>query len=218
MGSFWSVTKLIFSRYIFNSFPFIAPPRQKRNASNHFLPQQNSCGNLKYCGMSGQATAWSLSFSPKWNSYPLIYGTNSTTKRSLGCASISGEESGAGDLADHHQRLKAIACGRSNPLQPRSYKRSSGQQRERPSCAPRYRQGEKWLQRMQFVTVPSPRGCFCSGGSSQVRRTGVPCLATHWKWLFARQEVTIILCGLNFLSPFKCYFKLGLELLAAGCN
>lgn len=76
---FRSVTTLIFSRYIFNSFPFIAPPRQKRNASNHFLSQQNSCGNLKYCGMSGQVTAQSLSFSLKWNSYPLVYGTNSTT-------------------------------------------------------------------------------------------------------------------------------------------
>lgn len=47
---FFLIRKLILSRYIFNSFPFIALPRQKRNASEkHFLPQQNSCGNLKYC-------------------------------------------------------------------------------------------------------------------------------------------------------------------------
>lgn len=95
VGFFWSVTKLIFSRYIFNSFPFIAPPRQKINASNHFLPQQNGCGNLKYCRMSGQVTAWSLSFSLKWNNYPFVCGTNSTTKRSLGCASTNGGESWA---------------------------------------------------------------------------------------------------------------------------
>lgn len=83
----------MFSRYMFNSFPVIAPLRQERNASNHFLPQQNSCGNLKYCGMPGQVTAWSLSFSLKWNNYPFVYGTNSTTKQSLECANTSGEES-----------------------------------------------------------------------------------------------------------------------------
>lgn len=69
------------------------------------------------------------------------------------------------------------------------------------------------------MTVPSLRGTplqqwFQSG---QVCRSALS-LAKHWKWLFAHQEVTIILCRLNFLSPFKCFFKLGIELLAAGCN
>lgn len=68
---------------------------EERNTSNPFLPQQNSCGNLRDCGMSGQVTAWSLSFSLKWNNYPFFYGTNSTTKWSLGCASTNGEQSQA---------------------------------------------------------------------------------------------------------------------------
>lgn len=68
---------------------------EERNTSNPFLPQQNSCGNLRDCGMSGQVTAWSLSFSLKWNNYPFSYGTNSTTKWSLGCASTNGEQSQA---------------------------------------------------------------------------------------------------------------------------
>lgn len=45
--------------------------------------------------MSGQVTAWSLSFSLKLNNYPFLYGTNSTTKWSLGCASTNGEQSQA---------------------------------------------------------------------------------------------------------------------------
>lgn len=43
---------------------------------------------------------------------------------------------------------------------------------------------------------------------------------TLWKWSLTHREVTIRFCGLNSpllipLSPFKCHFKLGIELLAA---
>lgn len=62
---------------------------------------------------------------------------------------------------------------------------------------------------------PLPEGTFLQPWFQSGQVCGsASSLPTHWKRSFARQEVTILLGGLNVLSPFKCYFELGTELLA----
>lgn len=96
------------SGYVFNSLPFMALLRQKINTRDCFLPQQNSCGNLKYCGLSGQVTAWGLSFSLTLDSYLFAYSTNSTTKQSLEHTSSNG--GGVGPRWPPNQQLSWPCC------------------------------------------------------------------------------------------------------------
>lgn len=113
--------------------------------------------------------------------------------------------------ADHHH----VACGHSNPPQPHDYKCSTNsQQRECSSCTPYHKD--------KVIAVGATGDCPLPEGMplQQWFQSGQACgsalsLATHWKWLFVHQEVTAALCGHNFLSPFTCYFKLRVELLAA---
>lgn len=216
----WSVTKLIFSRYIVNSLPFTALLRQKINATDRFLPQQNSCGNLKYWGMSGQVTAWGLSFSLKLDSYPLVYSTKSTTKQSFQCASTNGEESGAlvtppttpsiwrpfhADTA-HHVHPAAIHTGKqhSQPTKGLPVLSLIATDREKSD-----RNGSLW----PFLPHRDTLERWLLPGHA----CGSPLWwATRWKWLLVCQEVTIILYRHNFLPPSKCCFKMEVELLAAG--
>lgn len=198
---------------------------EERNTSNPFLPQQNSCGNLRDCGMSGQVTAWSLSFSLKWNNYPFSYGTNSTTKWSLGCASTNGEQSQAPVTPLAPTSISRLAHGHSNHLdlwwqtltnsQPRNTHPSLiATDKDKKDCT--------WCNWSNWWPSP-PRG-DASAAVVPVR-SGQACgsalsLVTLWKWSLTLQEVTIRFCGLNSpllipLSPFKCHFKLGIELLAA---